>query len=102
MTCAAQPLMRETAKTGVNSIFIDAQHVVSGGRVEIHVGVQLLFRLHELLDLFRHLIPLGLPAGTAEIPRHRTQVRGSWIFGVIRRDGRSRESSSSAASMLRT
>src|SRR6266446_3221899 len=48
---------------GSKHIFIDAQHVVGGSGVEIHVGVELLFRFHELLDFFRHLIPLRLSAG---------------------------------------
>src|ERR1700684_469383 len=48
-------------------IFIDAQHVIGGGGIEIHVGVQLLFRFHELLNFFRHPIPLRLAARTAQI-----------------------------------
>src|SRR5579863_835897 len=64
-------------------IFVDAQYVISGRGVEIYIGVQLLFGLHKLLYFFRHLIPLWLPAGTAQISRHRAQVRSPRIFGVI-------------------
>jgi len=34
ITCAVQPLMRETAKTGVNKFLIDAQRVVGGRRIK--------------------------------------------------------------------
>src|ERR1700682_6024631 len=49
---------------------IDSQSVVGGSRVEVDVRVQLLFGLHEVLDFFRHVVPLALPAGFAQIMRH--------------------------------
>src|SRR5579862_159872 len=64
-------------------IFVDAEHVVSRSRVEVHVGVEFLFRPHEFLDFIRHLVPLRLSGGLAELARHDTQVRGTRVFGVI-------------------
>src|SRR5215470_16404543 len=39
---------------------VETQRGVGGSRIEIHVGVEMLFALDVLLDRFRHVIPLGV------------------------------------------
>src|SRR5271166_37313 len=48
-------------------IFVNAEDVVSGSGIEVHVGIQFLFCLHETLDFLRHFIPLRLATGLAQI-----------------------------------
>src|SRR5581483_886629 len=62
---------------------VNAQHVVSGSRIKVHIGVELLFRVHQLLDSARHFEPLALAAGSAQLLGHLPQVSGARIFGVI-------------------
>src|SRR6266496_898316 len=49
---------------GCKQVYVDPQRVISGGRVKIDIGVQLLVSLHKLFDLARNLKPLGLTACT--------------------------------------
>src|SRR2546427_8567040 len=64
-------------------VYVDAQRVIRRSRIEGHVGVQLLLRLHEALDLLRHVIPLRLTAGTPQITRPSAPMRGPLILPLI-------------------
>src|SRR5262244_399705 len=39
---------------------VETQRGVGGSRIEIHVGVEVLFTLDVLLDRLRHVVPLGV------------------------------------------
>src|SRR3984885_11704589 len=77
---AADPRNR---KNRGKQILVDAQRVVGRGGIKINIRIKLFVRFDELLDFFRHVIPLRLPAGLAQIARHGAQMRGSRILGVI-------------------
>ena len=57
--------------------------MIRGSRVEIDICVQFLVALHELFNLVRHVEPLGLANGLAEVAGHSAEVSRARIFGVI-------------------
>src|SRR5947209_27948 len=63
-------------------VHVNAQGGVGGGRVEIHVGIEVFLVLHVLLNLGGHLVPLGI-GRASKIAGHLAQVGGTRIFGVI-------------------
>ncbi len=62
---------------------VDAEGGVSGGGVEVDVGVELLFLFDEELDLAGQVEPLGVACGFAEFVGHAAKVSRAGIFGVI-------------------
>ena len=53
----------------------DAEAVVDGGGIEVHVGVEVLLLLHQLGDALAHVDPLGLAQLIGELLRHALEVR---------------------------
>src|SRR5207237_244550 len=61
----------------------NAEHVVGGRGIEVHVRIQLLLTLHERFDPLRHRKPLRLAGALAEVLRHLPEVRGARILSVV-------------------
>ncbi len=82
-TCAVQPDMRLTAKIGVNKIDGNAERIVRGGGIEIHVRVQILGFLHVLFDAAGGEVEFHVASALAEFLGERAQVCGARVDGVI-------------------
>src|SRR5262249_33017263 len=68
---------------GSEQINVDSQSGVRGRGIEVDVCIQLFLGIDVLLDLARHLEPLRIAAGAAEIFGHAAQVRSAWILCCI-------------------
>ena len=77
---SAHPRDRED---GREEVHVDAECVVGGSRIEVHIGVELLLSLYEVLDLLRVFEPLRIAARMAQVARHLSQVRGARIFRAV-------------------
>src|ERR1017187_2682844 len=59
---------------GRKQIDVNAQGVIGGSRVKVHIGIQLLVGLHELFNLVRDLKPFALPTCIAQVAGHGAEV----------------------------